>query len=211
MYENYALFENLTENEIKALKPVEKTYHKDSIIIHRSDKVKNLGLVLFGKIQVYENSEIGNKNIIVSGSEGFIFGESLSILNMEEYPISIQAQTDCRILFISSESIRNCTNMNLTLNLMKILAKTNIDYRRKINILEQRTTREKLLVFLREESRKQKSTTFDIVYDRQALADYLAVERSAMSAEISKLVKEKVIETRKNHFRLIKPELTQNL
>ena len=68
--------------------------------------------------------------------------------------------------------------------------------------MSRRTTREKLLSYLSSESIRQGSLSFDIPYDRQQLADYLCVERAAMSAELSKLQKEGLLTTRKNHFEL---------
>ncbi len=69
--------------------------------------------------------------------------------------------------------------------------------------MSQRTTREKLIIFLNMESIKNNSKEFTISFDRQALADYLGVERSAMSAELSKLRSEGILESEKNKFKLL--------
>lgn len=87
---------------------------------------------------------------------------------------------------------------------MRITALSNINYRNDITMLKQKTTRAKIMFFLKNEAKKNKSDSFTIEYDRQGLADYLGVERSAMSAELGKLVKDGFIKTRKNHFEIIR-------
>jgi CRP-like cAMP-binding protein len=69
--------------------------------------------------------------------------------------------------------------------------------------ITKRTTREKLLSYLSEQSRLHGSREFSVPFDRQGLADYLSVERSALSAEMSRLKSEGVINYRKSHFELL--------
>ena len=86
---------------------------------------------------------------------------------------------------------------------MKIVAKKNIEFNRKIEITSKRTTREKLMAYLLTQAKLRGSNNFTIPFDRQELADYLGVERSAMSAEISKMRKEGILECHRSYFRLI--------
>ena len=88
-------------------------------------------------------------------------------------------------------------------NLLKIVATRNLEFNKKLDIMSRRTTREKLMAYLLEEAKRNGSNSFTIPYDRQSLADFLSVERSAMSAEISKLRKEGVLESEKNRFKLL--------
>jgi CRP-like cAMP-binding protein len=73
----------------------------------------------------------------------------------------------------------------------------------KIDVTSKRTTREKLMAYLLSQAKHQGSNSFTIPFDRQALADYLEVDRSGLSVEISKLRKEGVLESEKNHFTLL--------
>lgn len=203
MYEKLKLFENMTESEIKALHPTVKNYNKGEFIVYEGDSVQAIGLILSGRIQVFSTFEDGSKNIILSGSEGFLFGESLAILNIPTYPVSVIAEEKTRILFLSKTVLKNACHTFL-LNLMRITALSNINYRNDITMLKQKTTRAKIMFFLKNEAKKNKSDSFTIEYDRQGLADYLGVERSAMSAELGKLVKDGFIKTRKNHFEIIR-------
>ena len=96
-----------------------------------------------------------------------------------------------------------CTHHNrLIRNLVSVLAEKVLQFNEKITHMSKRTTREKLLSYLSSESIRQGSLSFDIPYDGQQLADYLCVERAAMSAELSKLQKEGLLTTQKNHFEL---------
>ena len=88
-------------------------------------------------------------------------------------------------------------------NLLKAVSASNIALNQKIEIISKRSTREKLMAYLLNQSRLAGKSSFDIPFDRQELADYLEVDRSGLSAEISKLRHEGIIENRKNHFRLL--------
>ena len=84
-----------------------------------------------------------------------------------------------------------------------MVATKNLVFDQKIQVTSQRTTREKLMAFLLNQAKLQGSSSFTIPYDRQGLADYLEVDRSGLSAEISKLRKERVLDSEKNHFVLL--------
>ena len=86
---------------------------------------------------------------------------------------------------------------------MKNLAMKTLLFHQRIEITSKRSTREKLMTYLSFMEKKAKSTSFDIPFDRQELADYLEVERSGLSAEISKLRREGIIECHKNRFELL--------
>ena len=88
-------------------------------------------------------------------------------------------------------------------NLLKVVAEKNIIFHEKIEITSKRTTREKLMTYLQIQAKKEGNSTFDIPFDRQDLADYLEVERSGLSVEISKLRKEGRIENYRNTFKLL--------
>lgn len=88
-------------------------------------------------------------------------------------------------------------------NLLTVMAKKNLIFHQKIEITSKRTTREKLMTYLLLQAKDAESSTFTIPYDRQELADYLGVERSGLSAEISKLRKEHVLACRRSTFTLL--------
>ena len=87
-----------------------------------------------------------------------------------------------------------------------MLAGRNLALTRKMGHMARRTTRDKVLSFLSAQALRAGGPAFDIPLDRQQLADYLAVDRSALSAVLSRLRDEGVLEFHKNHFRLLRPE-----
>ena len=94
-------------------------------------------------------------------------------------------------------------HQKLIRNLVSVLANKILLFNDKITHVSKRTTREKLLSYLSAESIRQSSLSFDIPFDRQQLADFLCVERAAMSVELSKLQKEGLLVTKRNHFELL--------
>lgn len=204
MYENCLLLEGLSLEEIDALKPQIRKFDKGSAIVKEGDVISHFGIVLSGEVQVFNTDMYGNRNIILTERNGFIFGESLSVLGIEKFPVSIVASDNSEIMFLSSDILFQGNNAKIMSNLLKIMAKTNIEYRQKLTLLGNRTTRDKILYYLSEEAKKNKSRSFHIPFDRQELADFLGVERSAMSAEIGKLVKDGIIRTEKSWFQLIR-------
>ena len=123
--------------------------------------------------------------------------------------VSVAADEDCEIIFFKcSETFGSCPtacehHQKLIRNLVSVLANKILILNDKITHVGKRTTRDKLLSYLSAESIRQSSLSFDIPFDRQQLADYLCIDRAAMSTEISKLQKDGFIKTNRKHFELI--------
>jgi CRP-like cAMP-binding protein len=141
--------------------------------------------------------------------KGELFGESHAFSREGTLPVSITATTDCRILLIDSRRVTTCCSNacefhnRVIFNLLRLTASKNQLLHQKLQITARRTTREKLLAYLAFQAKQLGSSEFTIPYDRQALADFLEVDRSGLSAEIGKLRREGVLECRKNSFRLL--------
>ena len=206
------LFAGITPEEIERLLHClggrVKSYGKGDFIFHAGAVLHQIGLVISGKVQVVKEDYWGNRLIFSSMEQGQLFGESYACLQKEPLEVSIVSATDSQVLFLDLEhalSVCTCAcgfHTRLIRNLMTILAKHNLNLTRKVQHLGQKTTREKLLAYLWSISQKEQSEEFDIPYNRQELADYLAVDRSAMSAELSRMKAEGLVEFHKNHFRL---------
>ena len=206
------LFDGITTEEIERLLHCLggriKRYAKGDFIFHAGTVLRQIGLVVSGKVQVVKEDYWGNRLIFSSMEQGQLFGESYACLPREPLEVSIVSAADCEVLFLDLEhaiSVCSCAcgfHMRLIRNLMTILAKHNLNLTRKVQHMGQKTTREKLLAYLWSISQKEQSQEFDIPYNRQELADYLAVDRSAMSAELSRMKTEGILEFNKNHFRL---------
>lgn len=206
------LFEQITPQEIERLLHClggrVKRYEKGDFIFHAGAVLRQIGLVITGKVQIVKEDYWGNRLIFSSIEQGQLFGESYACLQKEPLEVSIISATDAEVLFLDLEhalTVCNCAcgfHTRLIRNLMTILAKHNLNLTRKVQHMGQKTTREKLLAYLWSISQKEQSQEFDIPYNRQELADYLAVDRSAMSAELSRMKAQGLVDFHRNHFRL---------
>lgn len=183
-----------------------KHYEKGEIIYNEGDPAKDIGIVLKGKVELSRFDYNGNKSIITLIKTKEMFGESFACAIPSKLPVDVTALEESVIMFVNVDKLlKTCSNAcsfhsKLIANLLKAVAKKNILLSKKISITSKRTTKEKLLTYLHLQSKELGSLSFDIPYDRQGLADYLEVDRSGLSAEISKLIKEGIIDCHKNHF-----------
>ena len=137
-----------------------------------------------------------------------LFGESFACAGLDPLPVSVVTAEECEYMcFDCRRLMTSCTNAcsfhnQLIFNLLKVVAAKNLTFHQKIEITSKRTTRDKLLTYLQIQAKAARSSRFTIAYDRQELADYLEVDRSGLSVEISRLRKEGVIDCHKNNFTL---------
>lgn len=156
-------------------------------------------------MRIEKEDYYGNRTIVANVTASQLFAEAFACVK-KKMPVSVIAATDCYIMFIESSQITNiCENQcdfhsSLVNNLLNIMAEKNIILNRKIEFLSQRTTKEKLLSYLTSVSKEKGCNEFDIAFNRQQLADFLGVDRSAMSFELSKLKGEGKIDYNKFHF-----------
>lgn len=208
-----SLFNNIkNENLISmlgCLGATVKTYGKKEIIIKEGEKARYIGIVLSGSAQVLKIDYFGNRSIVAGIEPSEMFGESFACAGVEAIPISVIANEQSKIMLIDCERVMHpCANgcnfhQQIIFNLMKIMATKNIMFHQKIEITSERTTREKLMAYLMLQAKKWNSNSFQIPFDRQELADYLQVDRSGLSAEISKMRNEGILKSHKNHFELL--------
>ena len=212
---NSALFYGLSEEEInKALKYSKMgicVYKKGTYVFNSGDVIKNIGLVVEGTVMVEKEDYYGNRSIIAVVREGDIFGEVYACIKNGQSDVSVSTIKDSKILMVNVEFIlsgeRDVDGLSgvIERNLVSILAQKAYILTKKISHITKRTTREKLMSYLSETARDSGSGKFKIPFNRQELADYLCVDRSAMSNELSKMRKEGIIEYNKNYF-----EITDN-
>lgn len=179
-----------------------------SYIFRAGDSTESMGLVLSGSALIIQEDLWGHRNIISKCQPGDFFGEPFAARPGSVLNISVVAEEDCAVLLLNVRRLlvtcpTSCDHhQRLIRNLVSVLANKILIFNEKITHVSKRTTREKLMSYLSSESMKNSSLTFDIPFDRQQLADYLCVERAAMSAELSKLQKEGILTTNRNHFEL---------
>lgn len=148
-----------------------------------------MGVVLSGTVQIVRDDYYGNRSVLTVVSPGGLFGEAFACAGVETLPVSAIALQNCAVLLLDCKRVlTGCSNAcpfhsRLVRNLLQGIARKNLMLTSKIRCMSQKTTQEKLMEFLMEQAKQQAKAEFIIPYDRQALADYLGVERSAMSKE----------------------------
>ena len=177
-------------------------FQKGELLLRRGDVTRRLGLVLEGSVHIIREDFWGNRSIVGLAGPGEVFAESYALAG-EPLEVSVLAAAPGAALFLEADGL---TDARLTANLLHLLARKNLMLTRKMRHMARRTTRDKLLSYLSAQALAAGSSEFDIPMDRQQLADYLAVDRSAMSAALGKLRDEGVLTFRKNHFRLLGEE-----
>lgn len=209
------LFKGLTRSEIEELLPCmnayERHYEKNGAILRSGEPCDAFGVILSGRVNVVKDDFWGNRNIIGQFGDGQMFAETFSCVPVP-LEVSVIAAERSRILFLSPVAIlTDCPNhcafhRRLMQNFMSIIAMKNLLLTRKMDHITKRSMRRKLLSYLSDMSNRSNSPYFAIPFNRQELADYLSVDRSALSAELSRLKKEGVLDYYKNRFRLLKPD-----
>lgn len=209
------LFAGMTEGEIdgmlECLGGTRRTFRKGAYLFRRGEELHSLGLVLSGGVLLLEEDFWGNRTILGQAAAGQLFGESYACLPGETLAVDVRAAEDTAVLFLNMDRITHpCSSAcsfhsRLLENLLAVLAEKNRMLTRKMEHLTRRTTREKVLSYLSDRSRQAGGAAFTIPFDRQQLADYLSVDRSALSAELGKLRRQGVLEFQKNRFTLLSP------
>lgn len=175
---------------------------KENPVFLEGSPARFVGVVLSGSVQVVREDYYGNRSIMAILQPGELFAEAFSFAGLETMPVSVIAIKDSEVLLLDCRRVlTSCANSChfhtlLMKNLLQGMAQKNLALSRKIRYMSQKKTKEKLMAYLLDQAKQCGSMEFVIPYDRQALADYLGVERSAMSAEISKLKKSGQIDTK---------------
>ncbi|MGI6384234.1 MAG: Crp/Fnr family transcriptional regulator [bacterium] len=207
------LFRGIEEADLQSLlsclSAKESRYAKGQTIFFSGESIEHFGIVLSGEVQVVQDDYYGNRSILARIDTGNLFGESFACAEIKALPVSVIAMTESELLFIDYHRLAvPCAKAcgfhgKLIQNMLNIVSIKNILLTRKVEFISKRTTREKLLAYLSAEAKKAGSNRFSIPFNRQELADYLFVERSAMSAELSKLRDRGTLTFHKNRFELL--------
>lgn len=207
-----SIFRNLSDEEIIGMLPClnakEQHFKKNEVIYRPGDQVRKIGLVVSGAVRIEKIDYWGNRKIISVIEPGQIFGEAYAGMKTIPMEMEVLAAVPSVILFMEVGKIlttcgNSCEfNSKMIRNMVYVLAERNYKLTQKMDHLTQKTTREKLLSYFSEQALECGRSDFDIPLDRQQLADYLSVDRSAMSTELGRMKKDGLIEYRKNHFTL---------
>ena len=211
-----SMFAGMTDEEIlsvlSCLGTIIRHIPKDSYALFAGDTTNDMGIVLSGSILIVQEDLWGRRNIMSRCEPGDFFAEPYAATPGTVMNVSAQASEDSNVMMLNvGRLLTTCSStcihhQKLIRNLVSVLADKVLRFNAKVTHISKRSTREKLLSYLSSQAQKNGCLSFDIPFDRQQLADYLCVERAAMSAEISKLQKEGIITTNRSHFELHKQQ-----
>ena len=185
-----------------------RRYQKGETILRLGDRTRRLGLVLSGGVTLEHDDIWGNRTVLGHVGEGEVFAETYACLPGEPLMVNAVAAGETRVLFLDVGQIfsgeSGCLHQRvLVRNLLSITARKNLSLSRRSFYTSSKTIRGRLLSY---QAVLQGSSHFSIPFDRQQLADYLGVDRSALSNELSKLRREGLVRAKKNQFYLLKQE-----
>ena len=210
------LFRGMTETEIiKALQVLEaheKSYEKGETLLIAGTITERIGLVLEGSVTIESNDAWGNRTIISHVGKGQVFAETYALLVNEPMLVDVTASEDCLILFLRTGGIQSLKNspdpwaLKYITNLLTISMHKNLILSGRSFHTAKKTIRGRVMAYLNSVSLQRQSREFDIPFDRQQLADYLNLERSALSKELGKMQKDGLVSCRKNHFIILQTE-----
>ncbi|WP_066649702.1 Crp/Fnr family transcriptional regulator [Christensenella timonensis] len=186
-----------------------RKYPKGDMVWRVGSQIGGFGLILSGQVQIIKEDYFGKRSIIATIHPGEVFGEAFACAGLLESPLAVSAGEASEILFLQVDKIlTSCGNAcvfhsELIRRLVRMLARKNLVLNRKMDFLSRRTTREKLSAYLLSEYGQKKANPFLIDLNRNELADYLSVDRSAMSRELSRMRSEGVVDYWKNSFKIL--------
>ena len=207
------LFRGTSPEEVRTLLDClsadNKQFQRGSVIYHAGDVIHSIGLVLSGSVSIENDDVWGNKSILDKVGPGHVFAETYACVPGEPLMISVVAAEPVEILFLDmSRVLHICSNAcdfhsKLIRNLLAISSQKNLNLSRRIFHTSSKSIRGRLLSYLSFQATQHGSRDFEIPFNRQQLADYLSVDRSAMSNELSKMQRDGLLRLERNHFSLI--------
>lgn len=207
------LFQGTSPHEVEAILGCLNArcahYDKGECVYTAGQRVTSLGLVMEGSVCIEGSDVWGNLSVMGRVGPGETFADAYAALQSEPLLVSVIAQGPTRVLFVQVSQIcarcpRACSfHATVNANLMRIMARRNLQLSRRIRDAAPKSIRGKLLAYLSTQAQLAGSRSFDIPYNRQQLADYLGVDRSALSSVIGSLVRAGTIASRRSHFELL--------
>ena len=204
------LFRGIAPEEIQSmmgcLRGSTKKYAKGSIIHHTGETISTMGLILSGSVSVENDDVWGYKSILDRISAGHIFAENYACLPGEPLMVNVVAVEPTEILFLNTNKMFTvCSNTckfhsKLVRNMLSISAQKSLNLSRRIMHTSPKSIRGRLLSYLSFQATKHRSLEFEIPFNRQQLADYLSVDRSAMSNELSKMQRDGLLKVERSRF-----------
>ena len=210
---NVRLFANIAPKDLEKLLSClsirQYRYARGETVLREGDPLDAIGLVLFGRIQILRNEYDGSRSIVSSFGTGGIFAETFVFAGESVCPVMVEASEDSEILFIPYlRMLRSCGeacgfHTQLIRNMMRLLAEKNLHLNEKLQIASRRTIRDRVVRYLYTLSGEKGGNTVSIPFNRSDLADYLYVDRSALSRELGKMEADGLIRINGRRFEIL--------
>lgn len=207
------LFSGVNEDEISSmlgcLQAKKRTYKKGEYVFRQGETVNQITVLVSGKLHIQRDDYWGNRSIISTVDVGEMFGESYVTPDSGAILNDVVAVEDSTVIFFNlTKMLTVCSSAcrfhaTVVQNLFFAISDKNRKLVQKLGHMSKRSTREKLISYLSEEAKKKNSSSFSIPFNRQQLADFLSVDRSAMSNELCKMRDEGLLVFEKNQFTLL--------
>lgn len=186
-----------------------KSYEKGEYIYRVGDRIDNIGIVASGSVRIENVDIVGNKSVLAVAQSGEIFAEAYACAENQPILVDVVAAERCEILFLCVERLFddkiNCTCKDKIIkNLVVIGSSKNIKLSRKIFHTSSKTVRGRVMSYLSQQAAVQGSKSVTVPFNRQQMADYLSLDRSALSKELGKMKRDGIIDYYKNSFKLLK-------
>lgn len=208
-----SLFKNIEERDINnmldCLNPRKMPYSKGQVIANFGEPFTGIGIMLKGEAVIAKENIAGNRMIVTMIKKGDMFGEMISFSQLKTWVVTVTAQTDAEILFISPEKVilqceRLCQGHNqLIHNLLSIMSRKALLLNRKVEYLSIKSLRGKLSAYLLETQKQTKDQFFELKMNRDEMADFFNVARPSISRELGRMKDEGLIDFHKSTFRIL--------
>lgn len=212
---NNLLFRGMTDEEraqcLALLSAAEREYEKGEVIFSAGSTTRYMGIVLSGSVTVEMTDLLGGCTILSKVGKGGIFAETFALLSDTVMPVDAVASEDSRILFLCASALRqgfvprDAASLKLLSNLLQISLHKNLLLSSRSFHTAPKSIRGKVLAYLNSVSLQKHADAFEIPFDRQQLADYLNVDRTALSKELGKMQKDGIIRFHRSRFELSEP------
>lgn len=185
------------------------TFRKGDIVAFEDENIRHVGIVLSGAVDMIKEDLWGSKTMLVRSRKGDVFGETFACGSDSLSVVTFAVSEDAKILFMPFDRVmHNCSmacqfHLKLIENMVRVIADKNRDLMRKVEVVSKRTIREKLLAYLSIQAQTQQSRYVEIPLGRLELADYLCVDRSALTRELAKMKSDGLIDYDRNCFRML--------
>lgn len=201
------LFSQLPSDEVEPLISSNqlylKSYTKGATVYNQKDSCKTLDIVLSGSLIAYSLLENGSAMTMFEFSRGQVFGANLLFGDTGAYPFTIYCMSDAQILHVTKKAVSVFLhNYHFTMSFIKMLSHNSQRLNRKITMATQKTLRENLLEYLRQQSSLQHSDSIVLPISKKQLADYLGVQRPSLFRELKNLKDEGVVDVSNRTIRL---------